>query len=214
MVGAICAAMLVCSAASAEPARWRKEVDRMVAEAATNAPAEGGIVFVGSSSIRLWSTLAQDFPGLTTINHGFGGSWLEDSVFYIDELVLVRKPRAVVLYAGENDLAGGATPEKVAADFQEFQQKLHAALPNARLIYIGCKPSPSRRQHHEKFVTANALIAAECAKDFRCTFMDIGDAMVGENWEPREELFVKDRLHMNAQGYAIWTRRLAPLLVD
>ncbi len=200
------------STAVAEPARWRADIDKILARDAANPPAEGGIVFVGSSSITGWSTLKKDFPGLNVINHGFGGSQLEDSVFYFDELVAARKPRAVVLYAGENDLSAGATPEKVAEDFAAFRAKLHAALPQARLIYIGCKPSPSRMQHWEKFQAANALIAAACAQDARCTYVDMSPGMLNEQRQPREELFRPDRLHLNAEGYAIWVRLLAPHL--
>lgn len=197
----------------AAPERWLKEIDQLTQADQTKPPAPGGIVFVGSSSIRLWKTLTEDFPGLNVINRGFGGSHLEDSVFYFDRIVAPYRPRAVVLYAGENDLAGGSrTPEQVAADFAQFHGKLRAALPAARLVYISCKPSPSRANAMEKFRAANALIAAVCAKDPLCTFVDVFPAMLDAQGAPRPELFVGDMLHMNAKGYAIWTKLLTPLL--
>lgn len=199
--------------AVAAPERWLKEIDQLTQSDRANPPAPGGIVFVGSSSIRLWSTLAADFPGLNVINRGFGGSELADSVFYFDRLVAPYRPRTVVLYAGENDLAGGSrTPEQVAADFAQFRTKLRAALPAARLLYIACKPSPSRAAAWDKFRAANALIAAACAQDPRCAFVDVFPAMLDAQGGPRPELYVGDRLHLNADGYAIWKQLLTPLL--
>ncbi len=200
--------------ALADPARWRQEIGQLTQADVTNPPARGGVVFVGSSSIRLWTTLQQDFPGLNVSNRGFGGSNLGDSVFYLDRLVLPHEPRVVVLYAGENDLAGGMAPEKVAADFDRFRERIHAALPETRIIFLSCKPSPSRRRHLEKFQRANALISAACARDPRCTFVDVYAAMLGADGQPRPDIFVGDRLHMNGAGYAIWVRLLMPVLRD
>lgn len=207
---------LLCGAlvpAAAAPERWLKEIDLLTQSDQAHPPAPGGIVFVGSSSIRLWQTLAADFPGQNVLNRGFGGSELADSVFYFDRLVAPYRPRIVVLYAGENDLAGGGrTPEQVVADFAQFRAKLQAALPAARLIYISCKPSPSRASAWDKFRAANALIAAACAQDPRCAFVDVFPAMLDAQGAARPELFVGDRLHMNADGYAIWKKLLTPLL--
>lgn len=202
------------ASACADPARWREEIDRLTQSDLTSPPTRGGIVFVGSSSIRLWTTLQQDFPGLNVINRGFGGSCLEDSIFYLDRLVLPHQPRVVVLYAGENDLTGGMAPEKVAADYARFRERIHAALPGTRIVYLSCKPSPSRRQHLEKFRQANALIAAACAGDPLCTFVDVHAAMLGADGQPRPELFADDRLHLNRAGYAIWARLLTPVLQE
>ncbi|MDI1250488.1 MAG: SGNH/GDSL hydrolase family protein [Lacunisphaera sp.] len=199
--------------AMAAPERWLKEIDQLTQADQANPPAPGGIVFVGSSSIRLWRSLTGDFPGMNVVNRGFGGSELADSVFYFDRLVAPHRPRVVVLYAGENDLAGGhRTPEQVAADFAQFRAKVQAALPAARLLYIACKPSPSRAAAWDKFRAANALIAAACAQDPRCAFVDVFPAMLDAQGAARPELYVGDRLHMNAAGYAIWKQLLTPLL--
>jgi lysophospholipase L1-like esterase len=196
----------------AAPDHWKAEIDALTASDATHAPAPGGILFVGSSSIRLWTTLAQDFPGLPVINRGFGGSELADSVFYEDRLVLAYRPRTVVLFAGTNDLWSGKTPEAVFADFQAFHAKLHAALPETKLIYLSITLSPSRVRVHDAMRTANRLIAAECAKDPRCTFVDINTPMAGPNGLPPPELFRDDQLHLKPAGYAIWTKVLTPYL--
>jgi lysophospholipase L1-like esterase len=199
--------------AVAAPEHWLKEIDQLTQSDQANPPAPGGIVFVGSSSIRLWPSLSGDFPGMNVVNRGFGGSELADSVFFFDRLVAPYRPRIVVLYAGENDLAGGhKSPEQVAADFAQFRAKVQAALPAARLIYIACKPSPSRAAAWDKFRAANALIAAACAQDPRCVFVDVFPAMLDAQGAARPELFVGDHLHMNADGYAIWKKLLTPLL--
>lgn len=199
-------------ALSAAPARWAKDIDALTANDATRPPPAGGVVFVGSSSIRLWKTLAEDFPGVPVINRGFGGSQLEDSVHYIDRIVIAYRPRTVVLFAGSNDLWSGKSPEAVAADFTAFRTKLHAALPETKLIFLSINPAPSRARIHGLMEETNALIEADCAGDPRCTFVDIATPMLDASGGTRPELFVKDQLHMNADGYAIWKRVLAPHL--
>ena len=210
----ICAALalLLASTVLAAPEKWTAAIDKFTQADAANPPPRNGVVFVGSSSIVKWSTLAQDFPGVKVVNRGFGGSQLEDSVFYADRIVVPYQPRTVVLYAGDNDLNAGKTPETVVADFKAFTKKIHAGLPNTRIVYIAIKTSPSRWKINDKVVRANALIAAECARDTRLAFADIYTPMLNAKGEPRPELFVKDMLHMNAEGYAVWKPVVAPLL--
>ncbi|AOS45679.1 GDSL-like Lipase/Acylhydrolase [Lacunisphaera limnophila] len=209
------ALFLVCAVAgplSATPDHWAQEIAALTAQDETNPPPVGGVVFVGSSSIRMWRTLAEDFPGLAPINRGFGGSELADSVFYEDRIVLPYHPRIVVLFAGTNDLNSGKTPAAVLADFQAFRAKLHAALPATRLIYLSITLAPSRAGVHAQMREANQLIAADVATDPRCTFVDINTPMSGPDGLPPESLFNADRLHLNRDGYAIWTKTLAPFL--
>jgi lysophospholipase L1-like esterase len=198
--------------ALAAPDKWAAAIDKFTEQDRTNPPPRGGIVFVGSSSIVRWASLQDDFPGLPVINRGFGGSQLEDSVFYADRIVIPYAPRTVVLYAGENDINAGKSPEDVLASFHAFRAKIHAALPRARIIFIAMKPSPSRWKIKDKLTTGNALVAAACRQDPRLAFLDIWPAMLDAQGAPRPELFVKDMLHMNPAGYAIWTERLAPML--
>ncbi|MEJ1971520.1 MAG: SGNH/GDSL hydrolase family protein [Lacunisphaera sp.] len=170
------------------------------------------MVFVGSSSIRFWKTLSQDFPGIATINRGFGGSQLADSVYYADRLVIAYHPRIVVLYAGDNDLWDGKTPETVAADFAAFRTKIRAALPDAKLIFLAIKPSPSRVRVWPQAQRANQLIAADCAKDPHGVFVDVATPLLDAAGHTRPELYREDQLHMLPAGYAIWTKVLAPYL--
>ena len=203
--------LVVC--ASAAPAKWADAINKFTAADATNPPPKGAIVFVGSSSIVKWTSLEKDFPGLTVINRGFGGSELADSVFYADRIVIPYQPRIVVVYAGDNDLNAGKTAETVFADYQAFVAKVHAALPETRIVYIAVKPSPSRWKLHEKFERTNALIAAACAKDpQRLRFVDVWHPMLDAKGEPRPELFMADMLHMKPAGYAIWTPLVAAQL--
>jgi len=208
----VLAALALTASGPAKPSDWVPEIDALTATDAANPPPIHGIVFVGSSSIRLWENLAQDFPNLPVIRRGFGGSELADSVYFLDRLVIPYQPRTVVLYAGENDLKAGKTPEAIAADFDAFCTKLLAALPQTRIFYLSMKPSPSRWSLRKEMERGNALIAAACACDSRLTFVDVYSAMLDTDGQPRPELFRDDRLHMKLAGYEIWTKLLTPLL--
>ncbi len=212
---ALCSAVLFFSASFtiAAPEKWTAAIDKFTQADATNPPPSGAVVFVGSSSIVKWDSLEKDFAGTKVVNRGFGGSELADSVFYADRVVIPYRPRTVVLYAGDNDLHAGKTPETVFADFKAFAKKVHTALPDTKIVYIAIKPSPSRWKLKDQVVKANALIAAECAKDKRrFAFADIYTPMLDAKGEPRPELFVKDMLHMNAAGYEVWKPVVAPLV--
>jgi len=199
-------------AARATPEYWRAEIDRLTSADATHPPPSGAVLFVGSSSIKFWTTLAADFPGVPTINRGFGGSELADSVYYANRIVLPYRPRLVVLYAGDNDLWAGKTPETVLADFQAFRTKVHAALPPTRVIFLAIKECPSRATVRDAVRRANRLIAADCAAHPGCEFVDVDTPLLGPGGAFRPELYRADQLHLSPAGYAIWTRVLAPHL--
>ena len=196
------------------PDRFKDAIAAFEAEDAKTPPVPGGVLFTGSSSIRRWTTLAADFPGVRTINRGFGGSYLSDCVQFFDRIVPAHRPRLVVLFAGSNDLNGGRTPEEVAGAFRAFCNKLHTALPDAKILYISIGLAPSRWAIADKMAFTNALIAAHCAADPRRKFVDLNPHTLSGEGEPRPELYVADRLHLNADGYAIWRRHLAPHLVE
>lgn len=197
----------------AAPEKWSAAIAKFTQADATNRPPTHAVVFVGSSSIVKWTSLARDFPGIQTINRGFGGSELADSVFYADRIIIPYQPRTVVVYAGDNDLKAGKPSETVAADFIAFRTKIHAALPAAKIVFIGIKPSPSRWDLRKKALHANALIAADCATDpKRLAFLDIWPSMLGPDGLPRPALYLADKLHLTPAGYAVWPPLLAPLL--
>jgi lysophospholipase L1-like esterase len=192
-------------------ADWEQDMQRFAAQDAVSPPPRHGVVFVGSSSIRLWETLAADFPGVPVINRGFGGSELRDSTFYADRIVIPYAPRQIVLYAGENDLQMGRTPQQVAADFRTFVERVRRDLPKVRIAYISSKPSPLRAGLLEAQRQANALIRAE-AERLHVDYIDVFASMLDTNGQPRGELFVEDRLHMNRAGYELWRQKVAPYL--
>ena len=194
-------------AAATAPAadRWEAEIRKIEATQTTRPAPADAVVFVGSSSIRGWRTLEKDFAGTPVINAGFGGSRIPDAVRYADRLVLAYKPKAVVFYSGENDLTGGRTPEQALADFQAFVAKVHAKQPKTPIVFISMKPSVARWRHADKFRQGNELIRQYTEADARLSYLDVWPAMLGPDGQPRPELFVGDKLHMNEQGYAIWT---------
>jgi lysophospholipase L1-like esterase len=175
-------------------------------------PAAGGVVFVGSSSIKNWTNVAADFPGVTVLNRGFGGSTLADVVQYMDRIVLRYRPRLVVLYAGDNDLTMGRSPDQLVADYRSFVARLRAKQPGTRLAFISIKPSPARRTLIPAARETNRRIRAETAGDSLQTFVDVFSPMLGPKEQPRPELFLADSLHMTRRGYLLWRRLLAPVV--
>jgi lysophospholipase L1-like esterase len=195
----------------ADPNAWRDEVAEFAKLDADKMPPPGGIVFVGSSSIRLWDT-NKWFADPPVINRGFGGSQICDSTRLADVLVTNYKPRLVVFYAGDNDVNGGKSAEQVHVDFRAFVAKVREALPVARIAYISIKPSIARWEQRETQREANRLIAADCADDERLRFVDVWPVMLGDDGTPRKELFVEDGLHLNEMGYEAWTELVQPVL--
>jgi lysophospholipase L1-like esterase len=194
------------------PGPWEADIQQFERADRERAFAPGGVVFVGSSSIRMWESLAEDFAGTTVLNRGFGGSEVEHVLHFADRIVLPHRPRVVVVYAGENDLAAGKAPERVLADYQALVQRIHRTLPQARVGFISIKPSPSRWHLEQAMRRTNTMVREFSARDPRLFYVDVFSAMLGPDAVPREELFLDDRLHMNRQGYAIWRAAILPHL--
>ncbi len=195
-----------------EPGKWEKEIAAFEATDRAQPPPTNAILFVGSSSIRLWKTLARDFQKWPVINRGFGGSEMADSLHFADRIVLPYRPRQVVVYAGDNDLANGKSPERVFADYRAFVEEIRKHLPGIRIAYVAIKPSPSRWGLEAEIRTANRLIAEYSRSDKRLEFIDIFTPMLDSQGRPREELFLPDKLHVNADGYELWTKLIQPHL--
>ncbi len=192
--------------------RWQKEILAFGKQDAQKTPPEHPIVFTGSSSIRRWQTLAEDFPGLPVMNRGFGGSEVFDSFNYAHLTVIQYKPRLVVFYAGGNDINGGKTPQRVLEDFKAFVTKVHGALPECRISYISNAPNPSRWKLIDKMIEANRLMEEYAKTDARLQFINVYPHMLGPDGKPKPDIFVEDGLHMNAKGYAIWKEVVGPYL--
>ncbi len=193
-------------------ARFKREIEAFLSSDATNSPAKKAILLIGSSSIRMWTNVASDFPKHRVINRGFGGSDISDSIAYSDRIIFPYKPRLIVFYAGGNDINGGKTPEVVLDDFKRFTAKVHQSLPRAKIAYISIAGNPSRWAQVDRVRKANSLIAQFAKSDKRLAYINVFDPMLGEDGLPRPNIFLKDRLHMNEQGYAIWKRVVAPFL--
>jgi lysophospholipase L1-like esterase len=199
-------------AAAQPPAdRWEKDIVAFEAADRISPPPKGEIVFVGSSSILRWDTAAW-FPDLKIINRGFGGSDLADSVRYVDRIVIPYAPRLVVVYAGDNDIAGGRTSEQVVVEAERFVTRVRAKLPEARIVFIGLKPSVLRWTQVDRMRSANAMLRAFCERDDRVAFVDVDGPMMGWDEKPRRDLFVDDGLHLSSEGYRLWTTLLRPFL--
>lgn len=175
-------------------------------------PPKNAVEFVGSSSIRFWGTLAQDFPHIPVINRGFGGSQLDDSTRYADRIIIPYHPRQIVLYAGDNDLAAGKTAEQVSQEFQDFVKKVRGALPEVRISFISIKPSLARWKLVEQIKQANHLIEQYAKKEKNIDYIDVFTPMLGPDGKPRAELLRPDGLHMTPKGYELWTSIIAPKL--
>ncbi len=197
--------------APAAPAdRWEQDIAAFEAADRTAPPPAGEVVFVGSSTIRLWD-LAAAFPDIKAINRGFGGSEMRDATRYVDRIIVPYSPRTVVVYAGDNDIM--ATPsEEIAIQFERFVRAVHARLPQTRIVYIGIKPSLLRWAQVDRMRQANAMIRAFCGRDDRVAFVDVDQAMLGWDEKPRPELYVQDGLHLTSQGYQILNALVRPFL--
>ena len=178
----------------------------------TNPPPRGAILFIGSSSIRKWTRLEQVFRGYKVINRGFGGSQISDSVYYADRIVIPYQPQRIVLFAGSNDLDAGKTAEQVFDDFKSFVHKVRGALPKVEIDYISITTSPLRWHEVEQVKKANGLISSWILTQNRLSFINVFPATLGQDGQPKPELYLPDRLHLNAQGYAIWTSIIEPYL--
>lgn len=186
------------------PTRWEKAIAAFEAEDKANPPAPGGVLFLGSSSIRMWD-LDKWFPDQPALNRGFGGSEIADSIHYFDRVVLPYKPATIVFYAGDNDIDRGKTAEEVAADFKTFAEKVWSAFPETRILFIGIKPSTARWGLYPEMKRANEAIRAFAGEEERLTLVDIEAAMLGDDGAPRKEFLLEDGLHMTEAGYRIWT---------
>ena len=204
-------ALLAPLRAQEKPDKWEKDIAAFEAHDKASPPPQNEIVFVGSSTIRMWKT-AEAFPDLKVINRGFGGSEIADSVKYADRIILPYKPRIVVVFAGGNDINAGKTPERVADDFKALAAKIHAALPKTRIYYLSLFPNVKRRAQDEKCVQVNELIRAFTKTDERMGYVDTATKMRAADGGPRPELLRDDGLHMNDDGYKIWNEIVGALL--
>ena len=170
------------------------------------------IVFTGSSTIRMWKSLQEDFPEHQVINAGFGGSQSADLLFYLNELVINYKPSKVFIYEGDNDISGGKSTEEILANYDLIVSKIHQALPETEIILISPKPSVSRWELADKYLELNKSLKKSTKGKKYLTYADLWKPMLNKDKEPMKDIFLEDNLHMNAKGYAIWAKTIKKYL--
>lgn len=184
-------------------ARWEPAIQRFEQADQDDRRPRDSVLFVGSSSIRMWD-LEKSFPGLPSINHGFGGSQIDDSIHFADRIIWPFRPKVIVFYAGDNDIAGGKSADRVAQDYSTFSKMVHEHLPDTSMVYVAIKPSIARWNLADEMAVANAAIEKQCETDDQRVFLNIWHPMLGDLGTPMKDLFIKDGLHLNAKGYQIW----------
>jgi lysophospholipase L1-like esterase len=201
-------------AATRDYTKWEKEIAAYEAADRENPPPKGGILFIGSSTIRLWKTLAADFPDHKVINRGFGGTEIVDSTHFADRLIFPHEPKQIFLRAGGNDIHAGRLAREVAADFVKFVRVVHARLPRTEILFIGLSPAPARWGEADKNRELNRLVREQALDLPRVGYVDTYDISLTSDGRARPELFVKDRLHFAPAGYKLLAERVRPYLAQ
>ena len=195
-------------------ARWEKEISAFEQRDATNPPPKNAVLFIGSSTIRLWTTLASDFPHHKVINRGFGGSEVADSTYFAERIVFPYEPRMIFLRAGGNDIAAGRSAEQVAEDFKKFCEKVHAKLPNTPIAFIAWSPSLARWGQADKEKHLNDLVKGYIAGKAWLKYVETYEMVMGDDNKPRPELFVQDKLHFSPAGYRLLVEKVRPFMPE
>jgi lysophospholipase L1-like esterase len=207
------------SESKGKPKRFRNDIDKFKQADTAKMPPKGATLFVGSSSIRMWhQRLAEDFPDRDVIPRGFGGSTMELLLHYFDEIVTPYQPAIIVVYEGDNDLAGNRKVEDVAKQFDEFVERVNEHVPGAAIVFIPPKPSVSRWKLWPKMEKLNSYLQQLAAQRKNVWYADIASPMLEQSKEPGQppskDLFVKDGLHLSGQGYDLWTKVVQDVLKD
>ena len=201
--------------AQQEPYPFWNDIQAFKQKDSTNFPPANEILFVGSSSFTKWTDVQDYFPSYPIINRGFGGSSLPDVIRYANDIIYPYKPKQIVIYCGENDLASSdsVTAQTVFDRFEILYSMIRGKFKNIPLIYISLKPSPSRQKLMSKMVAVNNAIQSFLKKKKNTVFVDVYHKMLKADGTPMDDIFLDDKLHMNSKGYAIWQKEIAPFLI-
>lgn len=195
-----------------DPLRFENDIKAFERMDAVSFPDTAATLFIGSSSIRLWSTIDTDFPNLTIINRGFGGSHTSDVLYYFDRIVSPYLPATIIYFAGTNDLAAGIAPGRVIGFTEEFIQRVNALRPHTRIYILSNTIAVSRRHLYENYHQANQLLAEMLNKYPNATYVDVTTPGLEAYNKPRSDIYTSDSLHLNATGYHMWKEILMPYL--
>jgi lysophospholipase L1-like esterase len=204
--------LLVSATAIAQNKPFWNDIQKFKRQDSLTMPSKKGIVFVGSSSFTMWKDLEKVYKEYNAINRGFGGSTLTDAIAYAEDIVLAYKPRQVVIYSGENDIANGASAEEAFNRYATLFGIIRKGLPKAKITYVSMKQSPSRAKLANEMAKANRLIKTHIEAQKNADFVDVNAKMLDANGAPRPELFLNDMLHMKQAGYDIWIKEITPHL--
>ncbi|MBA9078912.1 SGNH/GDSL hydrolase family protein [Rufibacter quisquiliarum] len=194
------------------PTIWEKEIMAFEKSDSLKMPPPGGILFVGSSSVRGWRSVGQDFPDKPVLNRGFGGSRIGDAVYYFDRIIKKYQPRQIFFYAGDNDIASGKNADMTFEKFKAFAKKVRDELPKTELVYLSIKPSPARWSMYPESEKANKKIKRYAWWHRKVKFVDVSTPMLGPDGKPRPELYIGDGIHMTPAGYKLWVEIVKPYL--
>lgn len=211
----IAAAFLFIAAASFAQNQYDGEIAAFHKKDAAAPPPKNAILFVGSSTFRKWTTMENDFPTHAVINRGFGGAVFPDVIHFANDIIIPYQPKQVLIYCGDNDLASSdsVTPAVVVRRFKELFAIIRAGVPDAQIDFVSIKPSPSRARFMQNIVKTNKLIRKFLRRKKNTKFINVYDAMLGADGQPMPDIFIEDKLHMNAKGYAIWQKIIEPYLL-
>jgi lysophospholipase L1-like esterase len=194
--------------------RFEDEIKQFEVEDQAKMPSKGSVLFAGSSSMRMWGTVAADFAPLPVINRGFGGSTTPEVAYYAKRIIYKYEPSVIVYYCGENDMASEAPPQVAFQNFKKFIGETEKNLPNTTVVFISAKPSPNRWALWKNFQQFNTMVEQFAQNRPSLRYVDISKLLLGANGQPDPSLFVEDQLHMNASGYAKWTTFLKPIVTE
>lgn len=214
LIAVLLLAILAPLAAAQDATVWESQVQEYEQKDRTDPPEKGQTIAVGSSSIRLWSSIEADLAPATVAGRGIGGAITTDVLFYLDRLVLVHEPSRVILYVGENDLSGDRTPQQVLDTVRQIVGGIHRRLPSAKVYLLSIKPSPLRWERWPAMRSANQLLAAYARTDARISYVDVSTPLLGANGQPVREYYVDDQLHLSRAGYVVWRDAIRPFLLD
>ena len=210
VTGPALAAEPAAEAPDPDPGRFAASIAAFVTLDSKNALPHDPILFVGSSSIRLWPT-AMAFPGRPVVNRGFGGAELSDVIHYYDQTIRPYRPAQVFLYAGDNDIAGGKSARQVFEDYRELAERVTRDFPGTHLVFISIKPSTARWEMWPTMVEANRLVREYAEEHDNLEFADLASPLLDDAGMPKN-VYVEDGLHLNEWGYRLWQEALAPFL--
>ena len=194
-----------------DPSRWAEVISSF--DKSANLAPQNAILLTGSSSFARWLTMEEDLEPLTVIPRGFGGSTMADVLHYVDRVVISYKPRAVVIYEGDNDTFHGVAPETIVEQLKEIVSKIHDALPESRIYILSVKPSLSRTKVWDEARETTELYKALAATDRRLYFIDVATPLLNSDGSVMDDVFVDDGLHLNDKGNRIWAAAIKSVLM-